>query len=197
MVATRLVSLASRACPRGAAAQPGTLQLHHSLPSPPSSSSRPFLTHFPSLHCTMERKQNGAEGEWMLAGPGGRGDSQHSPLASLRGTGQGTGQGTEVLEAAQAPRCTWAGKDGKDGFLSLTALQGHILSQRALAVTKVTTTLPGRCGTDPERREGTGIWILTNSRPPPHPCAHPHPAPPASSSSLAGGQRLLPGHREG
>lgn len=81
----------------------------------------------------------------MLAGPGGRGDSQHSPLAPLCGTGQGTGQGTEVLEAAQAPRCTWAGKDGKDGFLSLTALQGHILSQRALAVTNSTAGVPSPC----------------------------------------------------
>lgn len=170
---------------QGAAAQPATLQLP---PSPPSSSSQLFLTHF--LHCTIKAKQNGAGGEDAgMATSTLCGDRQHSPPAAAAWHGAGHGHRAEervVLDAAQALR-----EDlGLHGFLLPTALCGTRsrlwLPQRALhtgghqqphSCCQCPLTLLGREGVGQSRRAKRGQefggssqpLLLTNSQPPLHP----------------------------
>lgn len=198
VVATRLVSLV-----------PGGLQ--HSLwpcspftPSPRSGSSRLFLTHFPSVHCTI--KQNGAGGA-----DAGEARGTRQQAAQPSGTAEWHRAG---LRAGLGGAGSCSGSERGPGVVRIIfscplSCMGHVQGcgcprepWRSPAVLPVSPhpAGKGRCGADPEGREGTGIGISTDSQPPPHPRC-PSPARPTSIILLpctgTGGQRLLPRHKEG
>lgn len=166
---------------------PKGLQHSSVTPSPRSSSSRLFLTHFPSVHCTI--KQNGAGGADAGEARGTRQQAaQPSGTAEWHRAGHGAGHGAGLGAAGSC-----SGSERGPGVVRIIfscplSCMGHVQGcgcprepWRSPAVLPVSPhpAGKGRCGADPEGREGTGIGISTDSQLPPHPRC-PSPARPTS-----------------